>query len=402
MRNHNIPPQEPSKEIIAKLKNFNVKYKTIASMYKSHNIPAGGSLIIDILNTKRIVTTKKDEKFSLKHSEKEILEWIASWENELDSCLKQTVNIENELSLDDREELNSAIKTINDRFKIKGVEKTLAISFDKTILISVYNGDNYLNPEIHNFNDFEAVMEFLNWLELFEDDFFSKEQWQVIKEKIQAINRLSADSDCIIPCISVDGIFVLDTMFNGHENEILCYDFEMTIKQLDCMLNQEERFLQSGYEIKEPIDDFDKKYKITIETIESLIKDLNAQNKQDDKYNYLFNNNGTGDEEITLIENDSKMTKFNNFKTFNEWVQAQLSKEPLTNEWKINSKINLAVNIFNIKNRNENIIMEVQINKDKSITVSLISSITKKLVTEDIKFKNPQKFIDWAEKQKLI
>jgi hypothetical protein len=57
---------------------------------------------------------------------------------------------------------------------------------------------------------------------------------------------------------------------------------------------------------------------------------------------------------------------------------------------------------FNEKNKAKNIMIDFITNRDGTIVMSFLNAKTKKIIKQDIKFKNYEEFISWGIKQDLL
>jgi hypothetical protein len=396
MSHREIPFHEPSPEILKKQKQFNVKYKGVAAIYLDKFIPSGGSLVFDLIKTKNFESLQQNKVISLKRSEKEIMEWINTLEKEIDKVLKQTEKMEQEVSSEDKEDLASIVKDINAAFKDNGAKKSIITNFDEGITIFVYEEDDYNNPETKVFNSRAEAINFLNWISLCEDPLFSKEQWIQIREKVTNINSTFSTGDSLVPSVSENGDLILSTNLSGYEDEIVCTSFEQTIKVLDAFLKDNKRFLES---VKDKESEVPKGSEVVIrKEIAAVVDLLNSWYKGKIVYNYLLSDQL----EILLIQDDESIIKFKDLKTFSKWANNKMSKEDIMANEELNSNIYLATKNFNWKNADKNVRLEITLNNNGSISVSFLNALTNKYVIKDVKFLNPQKFIDWATKQNLL
>ncbi len=234
----------------------------------------------------------------------------------------------------------------------------------------------------------------------FPENGLTKEQLKYLRNKVIEINLINKD-DNLINMTFEDGLVIFEIDDNDNINSYEFSDFKKA-----------DDFLTSRHEIASRFDDWKKdnkekyeaavKHTVTVATIKSLISSLNYHNVDQVQYSYLYEGDNKGGGKIQIIENTDKIIVFDNLKELNKWVLAQLGRVNIVDKNMIQNKINTITDVFNSKNKEKNVAIEIWLEKDNSVTITFLNAITHKVVASDVKLPSIGKLFDWAEKQKLI
>ena len=226
----------------------------------------------------------------------------------------------------------------------------------------------------------------------YSENHFSKEQLGLIKKRIAELNRINRNDNLITLNLNEDNTLTFEIDDNDDVNYFDFDNYQKVNLFLDSRLEIANRFEQWK---KDNPEEYSKclKQQSDKKQINNWIALLNIYNTTDNKYASKFVDNGS----IELKEND-KTTTFPDFKAFNKWALKQLELMQIDSK----DAIETIIQGFNEKNKAKNIMIDFITNRDGTIVMSFLNAKTKKIIKQDIKFKNYEEFISWGIKQDLL